>query len=108
MNSRSCIDKTARGRNDKDTRSSTRRPRKCGCVRNFPAEVEAAQKREHLGDWRAIFAAQFSSEFELRTIAQNHSRSLTSGVSGREKKDATPSLILHSIQFSTSPAIAAS
>jgi hypothetical protein len=82
MNARSCIDKAACGRNDKDTRSSPRRPRKRSCVRNFPAKLQAPQKREHFRDWRAIFAAQFSREFELRPFAQDHSRSLTSNVSG--------------------------
>src|SRR5439155_8616746 len=82
MNSLFCIDKPARRRNDKDTGSSPRRPRKCCCVRNFSTKVEAAQKREHFRDWRALFPAQFPREFEFRPIAQNHSRSFTSGVSG--------------------------
>ena len=82
MNSLFCIDKPARRRNDKDTRSSARRPRKCGRIGNLSTKVEAAQKREYFRDWRALFPAQFPREFELRLIAQNHSRSLTSGVSG--------------------------
>src|SRR5436190_23172278 len=100
MNSLFCIDKPARGRNDKDTGSSARRPRKCCCVRNFSTKVEAAQKREHFRDWRGLFSAQFPREFELRSIAQNHSRSLTSGVSGGEKEDAPGGLVFHRLQFS--------
>ena len=82
MNSRSCIDEPTRGRNDKDARSAARRPRKGGCVRYFPAKVEAAQEREHFRDWRAFFAAQFSRQLKPRALAQNHSCALPSSVGG--------------------------
>lgn len=81
IDARSCIDQAPRGRNDKHTRGSARRTRKRSCIGDFTAKVEAAEKGEHLRDWRALFAAQFAREFELRPIARNHRRSSTVGVS---------------------------
>src|SRR5439155_17012277 len=100
MNSRCCPDKAACGRNNEDAWSSARGPRKCGCVGKFSPKIEAAQESEHLRDCRACLASQFSSHLELCPIAQNHFRSLTSGVSGGEKKDSVVGLLFHAVQFS--------
>ena len=51
-------------------------------VRQLATKVEAAEKSERLGDWRASFIAQSSCEFEFRPVAQDHPRSFTTGVGG--------------------------
>jgi hypothetical protein len=94
-NSRSRIDKTAGRRDHKHTGRSGRRPRKCIRVGNLSAKIEAAQKGEHVRDWRAIFPAQLSGERKLRLVAQNHSGSFTASVSGREKENPVSGRLSH-------------
>jgi hypothetical protein len=81
-NSLARIDQAAGWRDDKHPRGSSDRARKCICVGNFPAKIEAAQKSKHLSDCRASFAAQSFREIELRSLAQNHARPLTGSVRG--------------------------
>jgi hypothetical protein len=98
-NSRSRINQAACRRDDKHTRRSARRPRECVRVGNLSAKIEPAQKGEHVRDWRAIFSAQLSGEWKLRLVAQNHSSSFASGVSGREKEDPMGDALFHSGDF---------
>src|SRR5207249_11813276 len=102
MNSRSCINKAACRRNDEDTRHSARRACKCRRIGDLSAKIEAAEKGEHVGDWRARFASQFSRQFELRPIAQNHPRSFTASVSRRKKENPMIEIVVHFLQVSDS------
>src|SRR5206468_7999511 len=79
---RTGVNKPTTGRDHKYTGDSGRGPRERSRVCDLAAEVEPAKKGEHLRDWRAPFTAQFLREFELGTVAQNHPRSFTAGVSG--------------------------
>src|SRR5213595_984017 len=79
---------------------SSDRTRKCICVGNFSTKIEAAQKSKHLRDCRALFVAQSSREFELRSLAQNHARSLTAGVRRGKEENAAADLVLHQLQLS--------
>src|SRR6266550_5132495 len=98
-NSRSRIDQSAGRRDHKHTGRSTRGPRKCICVGNFSAKIEAAQKGEHVRDWRATFRSQLSGEWKLRLVAQNHLGSFTPGISGREKENPMADALLHAGDF---------
>src|SRR6266550_3048439 len=98
-NSRSRIDQSAGRRDHKHTGRSTRGPRKCICVGNFSTKIEAAQKGEHVRDWRATFRAQLSGEWKLRLVAQNHLGSFSPGISGREKENPMADVVLHYCTF---------
>src|SRR5262249_4158918 len=74
-------------------------PRKRICIGKLSTKIEAAQKGEHLPDWRAAFAAQFSSKRKLRLIAQNHPSSFASGVSGRDKENPMAHALFHPSDF---------
>src|SRR5205823_9840 len=98
-NSHSPIDPFAGPPYHKPPRSSPRRPRKCICVGNLSAKIEAAQKGEHVRDWRATFRSQLSGEWKLRLVAQNHLGSFTPGISGREKENPMADALLHAGDF---------
>ena len=99
-NSRVRFDQATRWRDNKYARGSSDRTRKCICVGNFPAKIEAAQKSKHLRDCRALFVAQSFREVELRALAQNHARSLTAGVRRGKEENAAADLVLHQLQLS--------
>jgi hypothetical protein len=82
MDVRARLDQPSGRRDDEYTGNAARRPRKGSRVGNLSAKVEAAEKSEHFRNWRPLFAAQFSREFEPRSIAQNHPRAFAAGVSG--------------------------
>src|SRR5262249_165470 len=101
------IDQAACRGDHKHAGRAARRPRKCCRIGNLPAEVEAAQKSEHVRDWCATFAAQSLGKRELRPIAQNHSRSFAAGISGGEKKNPVMKGLFHLWRFSTLLTVAA-
>ena len=60
------------------------RSRKRARVRQLAAEVEAAQKGEHVADRRAVGRAQLDGEVERRPLRHDHRRAPPAAIGGRQ------------------------
>src|SRR5205814_9084084 len=80
---------------DKNPAEAPRRSHECVGISEFAAEVEPAEKSEHLAESSLPGTAQTLRQVELRAFAQDHARTITAGI-GRRKQEYTIPRLFHS------------
>jgi len=79
---------TAGGRDDENRRALATRWGEGVGISELAAEVETAEKYEHLAEAGRRVTAQAQSEIKLRSLTHDHARALAAGIGGREEEDA--------------------
>jgi hypothetical protein len=80
-----CVEQTAIGGDDENSRQTWWRLSECFCVSKFAAKIKSAEKAEHFTE-RNGFQSQTSRKIELRSLPEKHFGALTAGMSwGKEK-----------------------